>query len=277
MSGKSSNLMMGLGVGCGVLVLVLVVGVVLFVAAVRDLDRDSKESERLQEELVRAYGEVSAFVPPADGAIDPQRVEIFLAVRDSLIAPRREMLAELATLVEISGGGRGPGKVVSGLKSGLRFGGCLSAFMATRNRALLARGMGPGEYCWLYSLAYYGMLDKPARPILGAGLLGGEDVERIDDGLRSSWREVARELRGITANHLAAVEQQGDPAGLASALRAELGLLEADPSRFPWEDGAPEILTGGLEPFRVRLEASYDPAGGPLEFMTDDDEVRFSF
>jgi hypothetical protein len=48
---------------------------------------------------------------------------------------------------------------------------------------------------------------------------------------------------------------------------SELTSLESDTDRVPWQDGLPDVLASGLEPYRNRLDGSYSRATNPFELL----------
>ncbi len=57
-----------------------------------------------------------------------------------------------------------------------------------------------------------------------------------------------------------------------AALTAELAAMELETLRFPWEEGLPERIRTSLEPYRDRLDLSYDPMTSIVEMgLTDED------
>ena len=72
-----------------------------------------------------------------------------------------------------------------------------------------------------------------------------------------------------TARQLTALDAGGaEPVHLAAwraALAAEVTAMDNERRRFAWEQGLPEATRASLEPFRDRLEASYDRMTGVLE------------
>jgi hypothetical protein len=63
----------------------------------------------------------------------------------------------------------------------------------------------------------------------------------------------------------------------AAALTAEIEAMERDPERWPWQDGLPADIARGFEPYRERLEASYDAPMNALELMRAEKTGSFQY
>ena len=277
MSKTTTKVLAGCGVGC-LLVTVVLVGVGWMGYRWARLAAEAVETAgRTEHQLEEQYGKVRSFHPPADGWVSADRLEAFLAVRDS-VAPQRAALSEaisglVATL--------GEGGLVSGLqaaRAGLRLAPPTFDFASTRNQALLDAEMGLGEYTWLYWLTYYAWLghsadDSLLHDFMGerAGSHDGIEMHFGDemDPERITWR-LRRDIRAMLRTLEAEIESDPERSSLRELVSAELAALEADQARVPWQNGLPEALAVGLEPYRDRLEESYSPATNPFELLEFD-------
>ena len=276
MAGRVPRWLLGCGIGCGVVILVgagLIVGSVLFFRnALQDFERADQTMETVEER----YGPIETFRPQPDGAIPPQRMDAFLAVRERS-APARENLDR--SLSALSGR---PGETptrIGGLRrlvAGGRLLHQLAAFVDQRNEALLEAEMGLGEYYYLYTLTYYSWLGKPLDDGPSFKLVGEngyvlETIENIDESVVRDYR--IEQVRGSLNRLLLPVlrNQRSDLAGggldrdWADVLSAEMAAMEANPRRLPWEDGLPQLIASSLEPYRGRLQESYSPMCNALE------------
>ena len=52
-------------------------------------------------------------------------------------------------------------------------------------------------------------------------------------------------------------------------LVSEIQAMEDDRFRLPWEDGLPDTIKTSLEPYRDRLEQSYNRLTNPFELITE--------
>ncbi len=127
----------------------------------REINREYKVVQRTEDALLAATGG-SPFVPPSDLSLRPERLDAFLAVRDSLSAQRFELVAQATEFARQKNHlqKRGLKEFLSLLDSGSELAPVYAAYWIQRNRALLAQGMGPQEYIWLYSVVYYEWLEK---------------------------------------------------------------------------------------------------------------------
>lgn len=277
---KGMSWFFGCLIGCGGLA---VLGVVVVGGGGWLLMRDTmggfKQAVETRDELEREFGDVDDFVPPADGAVAPERMEAFLAVREDTHAARQAIVEFFEGLpmseaeaeeLENQPLGKKLGAVFNISTSALGFGGDLGDFYKTRNEAFGRHGIGLGEYTYIYALAYYSWLGK--SPDDGPG---DEDDFKADVGGGS--RHLRRHLRAMLGNQLQALEgQDAELSPTAAALAAELEKLEEDRRRIPWEDGLPAAIAASFEPFRERLEASYVAAANPFELSRIRQQGRFS-
>lgn len=294
MAGSMKNWLIGCGVGCGLLI---ALGVGLGAAGyfgVRHVVKRAEGLEAARDSLVARYGPPGAYVPPADGSLPPERVEAFLMARH-LMAPVRERTSRTLAVLDGSSGSSLPER----LRAGVNFVPHMLAFIEDRDRALLQAGLGTGEYQYIYCLAYFDLLGKdpgdgPGFKILtrGDGGEGGRDWtlgSRHETGGDSRQRETVRrereelvreELNRFQRENLrrqlealdAQIGRDGSRAAWRAQLDAELRRLTDERRRLAWDEGLPPALRASLEPFRDRLEQSYDAMTGVLELHLDSDD-----
>ncbi len=240
------------GLGClGLLaVVVLVLGASYVLVQVANT-RDIASLER----LAREQPGPGTYTPPAT-AIAADRLHRFLEVRGLLARDCPELTSAVtafAAMDSLSGRGDDPstgellGKVGQATRGLLTVARRAGGHLATRNRALLAAGMGLGEFTWIQVLAYHGWLGLPPTRFV----LARQDEPRVFQD------RVVPQVRRMMRRLVAARERAGaDPAELAP-WRRELAALDADPERVPFADGVPPGLAASLEPFRGDLEASW--------------------
>lgn len=232
--------------GCGYVVFPLLFFVI--VAGVLAL-RPVREAKRVEQDLNDRFGRATLFTPNPDGSFEPDRVEVFLAVRDRLREPCesfRERRARLDELGRMEEHGRFEAEsVVEGLKTALVGGQDFLRLMRARNTALSIQGMGIGEYAYIYVLAYNHQLSEIA---------GRQEGEKPFDA------RTRNELTQVLRNQRAALESSvpdDTHRQLALDLRAEISALESGNHIFPWQDGLPSHLEASTEPFRQRLDALF--------------------
>lgn len=164
------KLKLGLGIGCGVLVLVVVgfMGVATWWSGrINQEYRDVRDSEKA---LLAATEGEDEYRPPAGGIPSPQRIEVFLAVRRDLTVWRQTLVAATEEFADDrqrqrTGGVKDLARVVN---TGSDLMPVFAGFWTARNEALLAHGMGPGEYKYIHRLVYQTWL-QPDRPAVASG------------------------------------------------------------------------------------------------------------
>jgi len=287
---KSSNTtkkwLVGCGIGCAVVILILILlgvgGYVFF----KNLVGDFQEQEELMATLTERYGQIRDFCPEPDGSIGPSRIEAFLSVRDGF-APFREKLEismrELQDRAEQSEVEiKKPKNVFEMVKLGFGLVPQIAEFMKFRNQALLDAEMGMGEYYYIYAIAYFSWLEKRPEDGPDFEVMGEEDRGvRLDEMDREEIREERRDsmLRRLhrtllpmlqnQREKLAVTEPSETRSGWRDLLEAEIQAMEEDRFRLPWEDGLPDVIKASLEPYRDRLEQSYNAMTNPFELTIE--------
>ena len=283
MAGAGKKWLLGCGIGCGLLVLILGgIGTVGFFGVKRFADRADKV-ERTFERMDAEYGDPSDFVPPLDGGIPSSRMEVFLAVRDEMGPTQREVSDLFRTL-----DGEGDAGVIAKVKAGMKFIPSLLVFIEERNNIMLEKGMGVGEYQYIYSLAYYGLLGKDPSDGPGFSVVGEDedhggggwrwDVKASDNDEEEIAAKRAREVRRsvnrvqsrVVNNQLEALDTAGSVTGLdfdtwRAELAAEAAAMDRESLRLLWEEGLPAQIRASLEPYRIRLDETYDDMTSILE------------
>jgi hypothetical protein len=239
--------------------------------------RGIERAEESYQAVVEIHGKIEEFTPAWDGAIAPSRLELFLAVRDSLSLKK----ARLDSLLD-----NYPGKDVTGRKTPLHvvFGvlkslghliGPLAEFAHYRHQVLLRSEMGIGEYLYIYFLGYYTFLaHSPEDGPVIAKKTGGRRIRREDRifgngdstfGPQKVRRRYRWYMLAMLRNQLEALLQEdssgwpGNRPSWRDTLAAEIRSFEGDPRRVAWQDGLPVGMAESLAPFRERLEVSYWP------------------
>ncbi len=281
MASGARKWLVGCGIGCGLMILAVGgIGTCGFLG-IQKIKQRADNLDQGYEALVDLYGRAEEYAPAGDGVVPAARMEVFLAVRADLAPTRDKLGALLADLDEgDSRGGRG---VLTKIRAGMSLLPSLFDFIDERNQVLLDQGMGLGEYLYIYGLGYYAWLGKDPGDGPSFTLSDhdqGEDESRTsfrwnssreDPGdVRESRRDdLRRYLNGIQAPMLAgqleAARLQGLDAAWLVQLEAEQAAVEASSQRLMWQDGLPEPIAAGLEPFRDRLEAAYSPVMNVVE------------
>jgi len=157
---------LGLGIGCGLVMLVVVgvLGVANWYSG--RINQEYKEVRDSELALLAATQGDQGFRPQHGSIPAPDRIEVFLAVRDDLASWRRTMASasgQFATDRERQRAG-GIKDLLRVVNTGSDLMPVYAGFWIARNEALLEHGMGPGEYSYIYRLVYRTWLeaDRPA-------------------------------------------------------------------------------------------------------------------
>ena len=84
---------MGCAIGCTAITVVLIVFGTVGYLYIHEMFRGVGQAEESYQALVERHGDISQFTPSPDGSIPARRVELFLSVRESLIAPQTRLEA----------------------------------------------------------------------------------------------------------------------------------------------------------------------------------------
>ena len=274
------NWLIGCGVGCGIVLLVFIalgVGGVFFLSeTVSGFEEAVKAGATLEER----FGHVEEFRPAADGFIPQSRMQAFLAVRDSTM-PQRDRVAEAFNGLPMSDAkareledqpfSEKLGSIFRITSSAMGLGARIGDFFAARNQAMLEEEMGFGEYSYIYVLAYHSWLQHPPKDGPGEGSRRQMEFEMGN-------RDVQRKLLQMLRNQLDGLAKSSQGAAeLRQALQDEIEAMKADSRRLPWQDGLPASLQNSLEPFRERLEATYNPVTNAFELSRNRKKGSWSF
>ena len=248
---KRSRWLLGCGIGCGVVIVAGIVLATLSAVWVRGFNARFDEAESIRKQLDEQFGSQDTYTPPVD-APSPERLEVFLSVRDGLsgFCPRFQATIGRLEGLDEQGPGEEPtrAEVWDIMKSAWGLAPLLSEFIQARNQTLQGAGMGLGEYTYIHILAYRS----------GDSELRGSIDPRGDRRLRGRLRE---RFLGMMDRQRAELDAgQG-----GEELEAEITALRESGGRMPWEDGLPAALEEGLAPYRERLLAEYCPAGQDFE------------
>ncbi len=96
MAKKIPGWLLGCGIGCGVLLLGAILLGVAGAFWMRGMLRGFDDAVEARARIEERFGTAGEFTPAADGSIPASRMEAFLAVREALGPPRREIAAIFA-------------------------------------------------------------------------------------------------------------------------------------------------------------------------------------
>ncbi len=287
---NTNKWLLGCGIGCGVLLLLLIAAGGVGYFFVKDVVKGFQSADKSQTRMEERFGRIEDFTPDPDGILRPERVSVFLSVRDSIAWPRTELersLEKLASNIgDIDRGEKSLWGIVGVVKKGFGFIPQIAEYTRMRNEALLDRGMGLGEYDYLYVLLYYSYLGKNPEDGPEFALVGENDGVHVDSGDDEEEEEeesaedllerrritivarIRRIIRPMMDRQLAAAEEgSGISLSWKRQLSQEVEAMRKDRERVPWQDGLPQALKMKLEPFRSRLESSYSAMVNPIELQ----------
>ena len=284
-SDTTKKWLIGCGIGCGAIILILIIlglgGYFFF----RNIVAGFRDSEAIMSTLTERFGRIEDFCPDPDGAIKAERIEVFLSVRDSFAPVREEVKASFESLKQEKAEGEIDLKkpnILKMVRLGVGVIPQIAELLKGRNQALIDKGMGMGEYYYIYVVAYYSWLKKP--PEDGPDVQLAEYEERGDYRDREEFMETRREvmLRRMNRQLLPMLRNQleklvesdksGAQAKWRKKLEAEIKAIESDRARILWQDGLPPALEASFRPFKERLEASYNPLTNSLEIIIEQRE-----
>jgi hypothetical protein len=210
-------------------------------------------------------------------------MEIFLAVRDQASGVQQEVSGLFQIL-----DGSGEAGVIDKIKAGMKFIPSLFIFIEERNKIMLDHGMGVGEYQYIYSLAYYGLLNRDPSDGPGFTVVSDDEgdesngwqwqINSGEKGEEETKANRAREVRRfvnrvqskVIGNQLVALDAAGYVDGLdfetwRADLLAESEAMDRESLRLLWEEKLPDQIRASLEPYGDRLGATYDEMTSILE------------
>ena len=166
---KGGKRKLWLGIGCGFALLIVVgfFGVANWYSG--RINQEYKEVRDTEKALLAATEGDEGFMLPHGGIPASDRIEVFLAVRKDLVPWRRTMASasgQFGTDRERQRAG-GIKDLLRVVNTGSDLMPVYAGFWIARNEALLEHGMGPGEYSYIYRLAYRTGLE-PDRPAVAS-------------------------------------------------------------------------------------------------------------
>lgn len=278
---KKSNWLLGCGLGCaGFLVVVILIGA-WGVFLVKDTMSGFQEAIETRKTLEDQFGEPSEFTPQADGAILGERMEVFLAVRETTQAHRTNII-DFFKLIPMNDEESQElddqpfmEKMLSIFKitkSAIGLGADIGHLIDARNRALIDNGMGIGEYSYVYVISYYSWLGHSPSDSPG-------DEAQVSGHMGLSQSRIYRELHEMMSNQLDSLPEANETEDMGlwrTRLSAEIAEMRKSEDRLPWKDSIPQKIVESLEPYRDRLAATYSPITNPFELSRTVQKGRFS-
>ena len=279
------KLLIGCGVTCLVIILLLVVAGVVSYQWVKKQVPHMKEVEAARAALLERFGPRDEFVPDLDGALHPERVELFLAVRESLLTTRAEIGGRLEGFVGKTGQrfeGRGfLQKIIEGVsmaRGGVGLFGQATEYIGTRAQRLLASEMGEGEYTYLFCLLSYSWLEWDPSKEFDPDWFASHDMHDAVEEFTTQHRRVfVKQLRNLRNKLEAKTPLSSDEEENLERVRQALQETRGDD--FPFQGAMPAPWIAALEPYRKRFEATLPRSPGEyilesVEQLIDEEERK---
>lgn len=297
---KGSKWKLGLKIVCSVIFLFILIVVIVGYFWIKDALVAFDDIKKSEKQLIKKYGKVETFCPAEDGAIKPERMEVFLKVRENLVPLRKELEESLTKMLTEANERENENSTIWGvlklMKDGSKILPKAAKYFSTRNIKLLNLGMGLGEYYYIYVMTYYVGLgitpdDGPSFGFLGAGNRNSSLYYAIQEMMKSKEEKKREAEEGIILEtgpsgaiprvreiiftmmqcqlKQVTIEKpvtKDNPESWQNLLAVEVEKMKGNRLRMPWKDGLPKVLNQSIEPFRERLKASYISLMNPLEF-----------
>jgi hypothetical protein len=278
------KLLLGCGIATGAVVVLLIVFGVLSYTWFKNQVPNMKEVEEARKELLERYGEREAYIPDLEGRIQPERLDLFMAVRESLITTRSEIGSRLEGFIGRAQGESWEGrgffqKIIEGMsmaKGGIGLFREATDYMGIRAEHLLDAEMGEGEYTYLFCLMAYSWMEwDPARSLDEEWFEAHDMMDALDE-FRSQHRRVFMKQLRNQRRDLEDLAERSEAQEQALE-RVNRALDEVRGDDFPYQGDFPEEWASWLEPYRQRFEATLPRAPGEyilesVEQLIDDEE-----
>jgi hypothetical protein len=279
---RKSNWLLGCGLGCAGLLIVVAIIIVWGISLGRSARRGFDTAEAMRKVLDEKFGAPGDFVPAADSSIPAARLEILLAVREATQEYRTNIIHFFSDIPMNGDAGRELdakpfgekiGTIFQRMRSTVGMGEDIGHLFEARNQALLDKGMGLGEYTYIYVLAYYSWLghspaDGPGKNANTSYVMARSQSLRHGDLIR------------MLSNQLDSLADAGNTEEWnqwRSDLTDEIEEMKKNDARVPWKDSVPRKTAESLQPFRDRLEQTYSPITNPFELSLPTRQDLFSF
>ncbi len=278
--------LIGCGIAAGVGVLLLVVGGLLSYAWVKKQLPHLDQVREARTTLTERFGQRDDYVPPLDGQLESARIELFVAVRESLLATRGEIGGRLETFMSRTDRPDWEGrnifqKFVEGLslaRGGVGLFREAATYVGARAERLLAVEMGEGEYTYLFCLVSYAWLEWDPEAVLDREWFAKNDLEEAFYEFRSQHRRTfLKQMRSLRRELEAKSERSAAETQTLEMVSAALDAAHGDD--FPFQGVLPPAWVAVLEPYRARFETTLPRQPGEyilesVEHLLDQDKNR---
>lgn len=281
MVAMNPKLKKGCGIGCGLLSIVLFLIMGSLGYFIHSMGQEYKEVAKTEKELLGALESPAGYVPPAGGLPRGDRVQLFLEIRQSQAEWRTNVANAFTQFLVRKNSGQGPFRLWSLFRATTEMAPSLAGFWTARNKALLEKEMGLGEYAYLYCLAYYSYLgydpgdgaQASELALSGPGLPAERDPSAgsltPDQRRDASWKAVHDLMLPMLAAASLADSGAVDAEGKIwrDELKVELSRMRESSLHYPWSQGAPRVLSDVFRPYRRGLEQQYSLVVNPVELI----------
>ena len=215
-----------------------------------------QQSKKLEHSVSSRFGWATQYIPPANGIIQPDRLERFTRVREAVQANCKIFQNILDSVIRIETLESDPSLPASqkasegfdSLKNMFSAAPTFLEFMDARNSALLTEEMGLGEYIYIYLAAYGEQVALESQ---------GRYVDQEEAYLSPRARKDFMKILGNQLTALQSSDQDASSLALAAELQAEMTALTDGSHSSPWPDGPPGRTGESLAPYRDRLSTLY--------------------
>jgi hypothetical protein len=215
-----------------------------------------QQSKQLEHNLIDRFGWATLYTPPADGFIQPDRLERFIRVRKAVQANCKTFQNIMDNVIRLETLESDPNLSASqktsegfdSLKSMFSAAPTFLEFMDARNSALLTEEMGLGEYIYVYLAAHGELLAQESQ---------GRYADQEEAYLSPRARKEYIQILGNQLAALQAADQDASSLALIADLQTEMAALSDSSHSSPWPDGPPKGTSESLAPYRDRLSALY--------------------
>ncbi len=255
--------MIGCGIVVGVVLLISIVSSWIFVRSLKNQLPEMKPLKEREEQLVKLYGRLDDYTPPLNGRISPERMELYLQVRENQPHDTRlfvDALDEVSEQEDEMHEAKGLEKFKLGLKmakSGMAVARVTMVYLSARDSLLLAKEMSPGEYLYLTVIgAVCDLQWSPPR------CRNQSDADSTSNHLKfngsyGSFGDVYRQQLENALRDLRSKETlDEDEQKFMTALEGALEHGRIGDARVPFEGELPASLKESVEPYLTRLQAT---------------------
>lgn len=215
-----------------------------------------QQSKELEQNLIDEFDWPTRYTPPANGVIQPDRLDRFIRVRETVQANCKTFQSIMDNVIRLETLESDPNlsasektsEGIDSIKSMFSAAPTFLEFMDARNTALLTEEMGLGEYMYIYLAAYGELLAQEAQ---------GRYADQEEAYLTPRARKEYSQILGNQLTALQAADQDTPSLALAADLQAEITALEDGSHSSPWPDGPPGKTRESLKPYRDRLSTLY--------------------